>query len=102
MASQLEIDREADVRHSKEGRELIPELALLTHGELRALIGKMGRAGRDPKTKDSKNILAYMPQWQDTPEEIENDPKGESKLRILIEAWFLVRKELNFRQSEGC
>ncbi len=102
MASKAEVYREGDVSHSREGRELIPELALLTHGELTALMGKMGRAGRDPKPKESKDILAYMPQWQDTPEEVKENPKGESRMRILLEAWFLVRCELNFRQSEGC
>jgi Ser/Thr protein kinase RdoA (MazF antagonist) len=107
MASRLEREREAAVKHAKEGRKLIPELALLTDGELATLHGMLHRAGRDRK---AANPLAYMaPQWGETPEELaaladpDADPKErkkESRMRILIEAWFLTRCELDLRLAE--
>jgi hypothetical protein len=102
MASILEITREAAVKHAREGRELIPELALLTYAELETLHGMMHRAGRS-KAKGAVPLAYIVPQWGETEQELKNaDPKKEGRARILIEAWFLTRCELDLRQAEGC
>jgi hypothetical protein len=96
MASLSEDLREVCAKHAAEERALVPEIELLTDGELWEFLTRMDRAGFLPPEPDG--FRALHPAVK-----AERQGNGANPLQINLQSAFMLAfRENAYRQMQGC